>query len=60
MGHPNLRVEFKRALKTGANSLYTCTRAPPVFERVGIIELDTLTELWRPFWTQIMVYIAHT
>ena len=30
MGYPNLRVVFARALKIGANSLYTYTRAPPV------------------------------
>ena len=35
MGYPNLRVELKRALKTGIKDLYTCTRTPPVdsFER---------------------------
>ena len=30
------------------------------FERVGLIEPHTLNKLWRPFWTQMMVYIAHT
>lgn len=31
MGYPNLRVVFTRALKTGVEHLYTCTRTPPVY-----------------------------
>ena len=30
VGYPNLRVVLKRALKTGVEHLYTCTRVPPV------------------------------
>ena len=30
------------------------------FERVGVIELDTLTELWGPFWKRTMLYNTHT
>ena len=41
---PNLRVELMRALKTGANSLYTCTRAPPV---CSFRENDG----WKPYQT---------
>ena len=30
------------------------------FKRVGVIELDTLTELWGPFWKRTMLYNTHT
>ena len=52
MGYPNLRVELKRALKTGVRDLYTCTRAPPVysFERGMVVE--GLTILLKLLWAQ--------
>ena len=48
MGHPNLIVELRRALKSGIRDLYTCTRSPPVysFEREMVEGLTIILKLF--------------
>ena len=60
MGHPNLRVELMRALKTGVRDLYTCTRAPPVysFERGMVVE--GLTILLNVLWVNSLPHNCHS